>query len=213
MQSCAIIIPFTALDEETQLCIEKCQKQIKVKVKIYIVSDQKIIRSKRKKKIKYLSYGPINMSEKRNRATSFCKEKYIAFIDSDAYPVSSWLINGINILKRNNKIGLVSGPDFPFPNQKDWQKIVGMAHKSFWLSGSKTFRKNIRKSFYCKYALGCNMIMKRSTYQKVGGMNNQIYIGEDADFCNRIRKFYKIWQSPKVKIFPNDVGHEGCDVG
>jgi len=51
MQSCAIIIPFTALDEETQLCIEKCQKQIKVKVKIYIVSDQKIIRSKRKKKL------------------------------------------------------------------------------------------------------------------------------------------------------------------
>jgi len=50
MPSCAIIIPFTALDEETQLCIEKCQKQIKVKVKIYIISDQKTIRSKRKKK-------------------------------------------------------------------------------------------------------------------------------------------------------------------
>ena len=32
-------------------------------------------------------------------------------------------------------------------------------------------------------------------------MDKQIYIGEDADFCNRIRKFYKIWQSPKVKIF------------
>ena len=32
-------------------------------------------------------------------------------------------------------------------------------------------------------------------------MNNKIYIGEDADFCNRIKKFYKIWQSPKVKIF------------
>ena len=201
MQSCAIIIPFIALDEETQLCIEKCQKQIKVKVKIYIVSDQKIIRSKRKKKIKYLSYGPINMSEKRNKAASLSKEDYLAFIDSDAYPVSSWLINGINILKKNNKIGLVSGPDFPFPNQKDWQKIVGIAHKSFWLSGSKTFRKNIKKSFYCKQASSCNMIMKRSTFQEVGGMNNKIYIGEDADFCNRIRKFYKIWHSFKVKIF------------
>ena len=201
MQSCAIIIPCITIDKDTQLCIERCQKQIKVKVKIYIVSDQKVIPSKRRKKIKYLTYGPINMSEKRNRATSFCKEKYIAFIDSDAYPVSSWLINGINILEKNNKIGFVSGPDFPFSNQKGWQKLIGIAHKSFWLSGSKTFRKNIRKPSYCRQASSCNMIMKRSTYQKVGGMNNKIYIGEDADFCNRIRKFYKIWQSPKVKIF------------
>ena len=48
------------------------------------------------------------MSEKRNRATSSVKEKYIAFIDSDAYPVSSWLINGINILKKNNKKEILS---------------------------------------------------------------------------------------------------------
>ena len=104
MQNCAIIIPCITLDKETRLCIEKCQKQIKIKIKIYIVSDRKVIPSERKKNIKYLSYGPINMSEKRNRATSFCKKKYIAFIDSDAYPVSSWLINGINILKKNKKI-------------------------------------------------------------------------------------------------------------
>jgi len=201
MQDCAIIIPCKTLDKETQLCIQKCQKQIKVKVKIYIVSDQKVILLKRRKKIKHLSYGPINMSEKRNRAASFGKEKYIAFIDSDAYPVSSWLISGINILKKNNKIGIVSGPDFPFPNHKGWQKLIGIAHKSFLLSGSKTYRKNIKKSFYCKQVSGCNMIMKRSTFQKVGGMNNKIYIGEDADFCNRIRKFYKIWCSSKVKIF------------
>ena len=141
------------------------------------------------------------MSEKRNRAASLSKEDYIAFIDSDAYPASSWLMNGINILKKNNKIGLVSGPDFPLPNQKGWHKLIGMAHKSFWLSGSKTFRKNIRKPSYCRQVSSCNMIMKRSTFQKVGGMNNKIYIGEDADFCNRIRKFYEIWQSPKVKIF------------
>ena len=201
MEKCAIIIPCLTVDKETQLCIERCQKQIKVNVKIYIISDQKIIFSKRKKKIKYLSYGPINMSEKRNRAVRICKEKYIAFIDSDGYPVSSWLINGISILKKDNKIGCVSGPDFPFTNQKGWQKIIGIACKSFWLSGTKTFRKNIKKPSYCVQASSCNMIMKKSTYQKVGGMDKQIYIGEDADFCNRIRKFYKIWQSPKVKIF------------
>ena len=199
--NCAIIIPCINLDNETKLCVKKCLKQKNIKIKIYIVSDKKIIRQKKDKKIKYLSYGPINMSEKRNKAVNACREKYIAFIDSDAYPDPFWISNGIKILKRNKKIGLVSGPDLPFPNQKGWQKIIGEAHKSFWLSGSKTYRKNTNKSVYCSQVSSCNMIMEKSTYKTVKGMNKKIYIAEDADFCNKIRKNYKIWHSNKVKIF------------
>ena len=66
--NCAIIIPCINLDNETKLCVKKCLKQKNIKIKIYIVSDKKIIRQKKDKKIKYLSYGPINMSEKRNKA-------------------------------------------------------------------------------------------------------------------------------------------------
>jgi len=199
--SCAIIIPCINVDHETNLCIKKSLKQKNIKIKIYIVSDKKIIRQKKDKRIKYLSYGPINMSEKRNKAVNVCKEKYIAFIDSDAYPSSSWVANGVKILKENKKIGLVSGPDLPFPQQKGWQKTIGLAHKSFWLSGSKVYRKDVGKSLYCAQVSSCNMILKKSTYKEVNGMNKNIYIAEDADFCNRIRKKYKIWHSSKVKIF------------
>ena len=40
------------------------------------------------------------MSVKRNKAVKICKENYIAFIDSDAYPTKNWLFNGIKILNK-----------------------------------------------------------------------------------------------------------------
>ncbi len=117
-------------------------------------------------RVKFLSFGSINMSEKRNEAVKFCNEKYIAFIDSDAYPSQKWLLNGIVYLKNKKKVGLVSGPDLPFPNESGWKRIIGISHKSFLLSGSKTFRKNIKQELFCNHVSSCNMIMKKKTLSK-----------------------------------------------
>ena len=84
----------------------------------------------------------INMSKKRNIGVSLSKTKYVAFLDSDCYPTKNWIYNAIKILKKNKNIGLITGPDFPFSNQTGFQKTIGIAHKSFILSGSKIFRKS-----------------------------------------------------------------------
>lgn len=176
-----------------------CNKLKKVKVKIYVVSDKKI--NKKFKNTIFKSVGKINMSQKRNIAVSIANNKYIAFLDSDCYPSDNWLINAIKTLKKNKNIGLVSGPDFPYPNQKGFQKTIGLAHKSFILSGSKTFRKNLSPTKVIKQASSCNMVLEKKTYNYVNGMDPKIYIGEDVDFCNRINNHFKIIYSPKIKIF------------
>ena len=104
-------------------------------------------------------------------------------------------------MKKNKKIGLITGPDFPFSNQTGFQKTIGNAHKSFILSGSKIFRKSLKSKKIIKQASSCNMILERKTYDFVKGMDPHIYIGEDVDFCNRINKFYYIQYNPNVKIF------------
>ena len=114
--NCAIIIPTIDYNKDLEKCISYCNKLNKVNVKIYVVSDVKI-----KKKIKntvFKTFGPINMSEKRNLAVKLTTCKYISFLDDDTYPTKNWLINGIEILKKNKEIGVVSGPDFHFLNQK-----------------------------------------------------------------------------------------------
>lgn len=196
---CSIIIPAINYDSELEKCIKACLKLKKIKIKIYVISDIKI-----KMKIKnttFLSYGKINMSKKRNIGVNISKSKYIAFLDSDCYPTKNWIYNAIKILENKEKIGLVTGPDFPFPNQIGLQKTIGIAHKSFILSGSKIFRKNLSSKKIVKQASSCNMVLKKKTYDFVKGMDPEIYIGEDVDFCNRVNKSFDIVYSPNVKIF------------
>ncbi len=198
--NCAVIIPCVRVDEDTKICIKRCLEQKNAHTKIYVVSDSEA-GIENSGNVVYLNFGPINMSEKRNRAVNCCEEEFLAFIDSDAYPADDWLINAITILNSNNGIGLVSGPDFPFASQNSSAKLIGAARGSFWLSGFKAFRKNSKKPIFCNQVSSCNMVMKRSVFEEIGGMDENIYIGEDIDFCDRITRRYEICFSPNVIVF------------
>ena len=141
------------------------------------------------------------MSKKRNKAVKKSRDKFIAFIDSDAYATKKWIFNGIKILKKKPNIGIVSGPELPLSKQKSWTYIISLAHKSILLSGSKVFSKNLKKEIFCEQTSSCNMIMERKVFKLVGGMDEKIYIGEDKDLCDKIRKFFKILYSPKVVVY------------
>ena len=197
----AIIVPAIDYNSDVSKCIKGCVSQRIVKVKIYLLTDNKVKKKIKLKNIKIIHTGDITMSEKRNIGVKMCKEKYIAFIDSDASPSKNWLYNGIKILKNNKKIGMVSGPDIPFANQKGLSYFIGLAHKSFFLSGSKVFRKKSVKKTIIKQASSCNMILEKKLFNKVGGMDKKIYIGEDKDFCDRVNKVTKIMHSPDVLIY------------
>ena len=199
--SCSVIIPSINLNKEVKTCIDSCLNQKDFKISIYLITDRKVKKKYLPKKGKYLNFGTINMSEKRNRAVQLCKDEYIAFIDSDAVATTDWVKNGINILRKNKNIAIVTGPDLPFSNQKGWSKTIGLAHKSFLLSGSKVFRKNINKQVFCSQASSCNMILVKKFFLEVNGMDEKIYIGEDIDLCDKIIKIKKILYSPIVKIF------------
>ena len=198
---CSIIIPAIDINKDVLRCVNGCLAQKKAKISIFLVLNKKVKRKIYTKKINYLFAGDVTMSKKRNLAVKKTKDNYIAFIDSDAFPTKKWISNGIQILKKNNSVGMVTGPDLPFKNQKGWSYIISLAHKSILLSGSKIFRKNIKNEKECDQASSCNMIFKRKAFDKVGGMDEKIYIGEDKDFCDKIKKFYKILYSPKVLIY------------
>ena len=50
-----------------------------------------------------------------NIAVDACKSKYLAFIDSDAYPGTNWIESTFKFIKRKN-VGIIAGPHVDPPN-------------------------------------------------------------------------------------------------
>lgn len=175
---------------------------------VTIVLDKKNYTSglKFKKNIKLIYLpGNKNMSTKRNYAAKKIKSKYLAFLDSDAYPADvNWLKKGIGILKKNEKNDVVisGGPDLSPKKESLDKKLTGILDKSFLISGLRNYRKNKEKRKFVKQLASCNMFIKRSDYFFFGGMKQHLYTGEDADFCNRvINKNKKIFYDPSIVVF------------
>lgn len=200
--TCAIIIPSVNFDKLLAKCVKECLKQSFKNFKIFLVLDNIPKKKIKNKKIIYLQCKG-HISKKRNFGVKCSKEKFLAFIDSDAYPDKDWLKNGIYYFKKNNFSGLLTGPDLAFPNEKGIEKIISYVNKSTFISGSKKYRKNPDTlSKYVNQASSCNMLLKKRTFLKIKGMDEDIYVGEDIAFCDKLKKFnLKIYFLRNFQIF------------
>lgn len=155
-------------------------------IPINIISNQNSNIFKSKENIKIITTNSNKMSKKRNLGVKEAKTKFVGFLDSDAYPNKDWLINGIKILENKPEIGIVTGPEISFPNQSFIQNIIGLCNRSFLITGSHSFRKSLSKSRFYSEASGCNILMRKDDYLLLDGMNENLYLGEDRDFSERL---------------------------
>tara|TARA_Y100000590_G_scaffold349047_1_gene400395 strand:+ start:2760 stop:3767 length:1008 start_codon:yes stop_codon:yes gene_type:complete len=196
-ESVNIIIPSVNISDELIKCLKEINKIIYKNFYVTIVLDKEGRKKlpKSKFKINKLIVGKINMSKKRNLAAKKFKSKYIAFIDSDAYPNKKWLFLAIKYLKKK-KGDIVGGPGIPFSNQKYLEKISYLSKRSFFVTGYLNFRKYKAKSRLCDWLESCNLVMRRDFFLKYRGMDVNRYTGEDKEFFERVRK-----QKPSLKVF------------
>ena len=104
-----IIIPAIELNDELLKCLREINKINYSNFFVTIILDRDLKNKlpKLRYKINKLIVGKINMSKKRNIATKKFKSKYIAFIDSDAYPSKNWLKLAVKYLKQKTILKLV----------------------------------------------------------------------------------------------------------
>ena len=192
-----IIIPAIKLDEELMKCLKELNKLTYLNFFVTIALDYKPKNKtpKLKYKVNKLVVGKINMSKKRNIAAKKFNSKYIAFIDSDAYPNKNWLKLAIKYLKKK-KGEVVGGPGIPFNNQNYSEKICYFSKRSKFVTGYLNFRKYKATKRYCDWLESCNLIMGKKFFLKYGGMDSARYTGEDKEFFERVRK-----KNPKLKVF------------
>ena len=192
-----IIIPSIELSSELVNCLTKIKNQNYKNFFVTVVLDVK-----NKKKIPKLNYrlnvlvvGKKNMSYKRNLGVKKFKSNLIAFLDSDAYPPKNWLINAVRTIEGKKKL-IIGGPSIPFPRQTYSEMLCHYAKRSFFVTGYLNFRKYKSPSRYCDWLESCNMIMSRNLFLKHKGMKNEVYLGEDKEFTERVKK-----KDSKIKVF------------
>jgi len=196
-----IVIPCIRVEVLTKRCVSTCA-HLYPGADIVVLADvgdgAELVRSM----AQVVITGPVTIAAKRNRAAYDSKAEFLAFIDSDAYPVEGWLENAERLLDEQPELGAVGGPNLPPPNTRGGERYVGMALRSILVSGKWTYRKLVRPARMVDDLPSCNLVVRRQDFLALGGMNEVLFTGEDMDWCARLRSSGRaILYSPDVQVY------------
>ena len=203
MLNCSIVIPTVELNSLTNKCIKICHNYYP-NSKIFVICDRYNERLAEviNENVIYFEVGLKTIAYKRNYAFSKSNSKYIALIDSDAYPEKYWIENSIKYFEDNRDIAVIGGPNISPYEQTQSESLVGLMQKSILITGLGYFKKSISKSRYCNNLPTCNLIIKREYLSKIGLFNEEQYVGEDRAFCHKVIKSgHKIFFAKDVVVF------------
>ena len=195
-----IIIPSRSYDKNLSFCIKKI-RQIYKKIKIIIILDKKES-FKKDKNISVLVSGNKTIGYKRNLAVKHCKTDYVYFIDSDAYPTTSWLDQVDKTFKKYKRAAAVGGPNLS-PATNNIEKIlVSRLRKLFFVTLNIAVKSKKHKEGMINFLPSCNLILKKKIYKKLKGMYEGLYSGEEISLINSLKKKkFQIIFNPNIYVF------------
>ena len=203
-----IIIPCVTFTD-VRNCIKNIRKNYK-KIKIIVSLNKTSKRINKDKNLKIIISKNISIGKKRNIAVDACKSKYIAFIDSDAYPEKNWIESAYIYLNKKN-IGIVAGPHVDPLKQSYLQKIVGLVKKSFLITMlPKLQKQNSEKAQYTSFIPSANWILSKKFFNSLNQMDDKMLRNEDWDFVYKMSETkFKLFYSPNTLVYHdnNTVSH------
>jgi mycofactocin system glycosyltransferase len=121
-------------------------------------------------------------SYSRNRGVSEAVGELVAFIDSDCVAESRWLLDLVPYFAWGS-VGAVGGRTTGYYAESPldrYEKVSSPLDMGSRLRvegrGSDTF-----------YVPTCNLLIRKSAFERVGGLRDDLRVGEDVDLCWRLR--------------------------
>lgn len=153
-------------------------------------------------RIRLIPTGPANPPKKRDMAINYAKGDILAFIDDDAYPAKDWLKKALEDFKDQN-VAAVGGPAITPPDDNLRQKASGIIYSSFLVSGKINYRYLAKQRIEVDDYPSCNLLIRKSIIQELGGFKTDFWPGEDTFLCLEITKRLnkKIIYDPEVLVY------------
>ncbi len=113
------------------------------------------------------------VSAVRNFGAAAARGDILIFLDCDCAVPPQWLKTATNLLARDG--AGVLGAHFRVPEESSW-----VARS--WYEGMDAERQGD-----LAWVPGCDMIMTRATFERIGGFDESIQTNEDCELCERVR--------------------------
>lgn len=144
-------------------------------------------------------------SLQRNRAAKEACGDILYFLNTDACPEADTFGKIVNVIKSDENIGGVGGPDLTPRDNGRLQHLFGYAMSSYiahWKIRSRYAGIGKTRNSCEKELILSNLAVRRDVYLNADGFNETLYPNEENEFINRIiEKGYKFIYNPDIKIF------------
>ncbi len=165
---------------------------------------------KKIKNVKLVENGAnLGFAKANNIGLKSATSDYVIFMNSDIELLDNSILNMVDFLKNNTKIGII-GPKFLNPDLSPQASVfppqtILNAFKEFWLGQKEAYSKYIPQSkspTEVSYISGGCLAVNKKYFQKIGKWNETYFFYfEDMDLCRHVRKSgQKIYYYPECQI-------------
>jgi GT2 family glycosyltransferase len=196
----SIIIAVKEYNDLLKDCLFKCSRLAYDDFEIIVVPDEDF--NYDHPRVRVVPSGSCLPAKKRDLAAASATGEILAFLDDDSYPAENWLTNAVRNFQ-DEEIAAVGGPGMTPSIETFLRKGSGLVYESFAVSGNFRYRYRKEKRQFVDDFPSCNLFVRKSVFDQLGGFKTNFWPGEDTILCleiaNKLKK--KIIYDPGVVVF------------
>ena len=151
--------------------------------------------------VQVIPTGAIGPGAKRDIALEHARGEIVAFLDDDTFPARDWLKNAVKYFA-DPRVAAIGGPAVTPATDNLLQQASGGVYTSLLGGGNYAYRYLPKQTKEVDDYPTCNLLVRRSVMQQLGGFDTTFWPGEDTKLCLDIVKLgMKIIYAPDVVVY------------